>query len=95
MQLTRARVIQFLSVLIVDAIVLFLAALVAPGFNISTMLSAIALVLVLSIIQGVVWWLLINFFAHLPAILFPILTFLLVGAAITFFGNYIPGIQVN
>lgn len=95
MQLTRARIIQFLSIVIVDAIVLFLTALVAPGFAINSFASAIGIVIAVSIIQAVVWWLFINFFAHLPAILFPILTFLLVGAAVTFFGNYIPGITIN
>jgi len=95
MQLTRARIIQFLSIVIVDAIVLFLTALVAPGFAINSFAAAILIVIAVSIIQAVVWWLFINFFAHLPAILFPILTFLLVGAAITFFGNKIPGITIN
>lgn len=95
MQLSRGRIIQILSVAIVDAIVLFLLALLAPGIQITTFASAIALVVAVSIIQGVIWWLFINFFAHLPAILFPILTFLLTGAAVTFFGNYLPGVQID
>lgn len=95
MQLSRGRIIQILSVVIVDSIVLFLMGLVSPGITITTFASAIALVVVVSIIQGVVWWLFINFFAHLPAILFPILTFLLTGAAVTFFGDYIPGVQLD
>lgn len=95
MQLTRARIIQFLSVLIVDAIVLFIVARVAPGFSINSLGSAILIVIAVSVIQAVVWWLFINFFAHLPAILFPILTFLLIGAAVMFFGDRIPGITID
>lgn len=94
-QLTRARIIQFLSIVIVDAIVLFLAAIVAPGFSINSFGAAILLVIAVSIIQAIVWWLFINFFAHLPTIFFPILTFLMVGVAITFFGNRLPGITID
>ena len=94
MQLTRARIIQFLSVTIIDALVLFLWARLSPNVEINRLVDAFVLVIVISIIQGVVWWLFINFFAHLPAILFPILTFLLVGIAVTFFGNRLPGISI-
>ncbi len=95
MQLTRARIIQFLSIVIVDAIVLMILSLISPGVQITHFWSAIGLVIAISIIQAVVWWLFINFFAHLPAILFPILTFVLIGGAISFFGNYIPGIEID
>lgn len=95
MQLSRGRIIQILSVAIVDAIVLFLLASFAPGVQITTFASAIGMVIAVSIIQAVIWWVFINFLAHLPAILFPILTFVLTGFAITFFGNYIPGVIID
>lgn len=95
MKLSRSRIIQFLSVVIVDAIVLFLLSLLAPGIAITTFASAIVMVIGVSIIQGIVWWLFINFFAHLPAILFPVLTFVLTGIGVTLFGNYIPGVQID
>src|SRR6187399_1966091 len=95
MPLTRARIIQVLSVVVVDAVVLFLLALLMPGVAINTFASAVVLVIAVSVIQAVVWWLFINLFAHLPAILFPILTFVLIGGAISFFGKYIPGITID
>ena len=46
-------------------------------------------------VETAVWWLFIEFFAHLPVILYPILTFLLTGAGVVFFGNYVPGVHIQ
>lgn len=95
MKISRARVIQFLSVLIVQSLALLFLAYFSPGVTISSFWSAVAIALVLAVLQAGVWWLFINFFANLPALLFPFLTFILMGVATLFVANYIPGVTIN
>lgn len=95
MKVSRARVFQFLTVLIVQALALLLFSYISPGVSISTFAGAVAVALVLGVLQAAVWWLFINFFANLPALLFPFLTFILMGVATLFVANYIPGVTIN
>lgn len=95
MKISRARVVQFLTVLIVQSLALLLLAYISPGINIDRFASAVAVALVLGVLQAGVWWLFINFFAHLPALLFPFLTFILMGIATLFVANYIPGVTID
>ncbi|MCG3141959.1 MAG: hypothetical protein HDKAJFGB_03319 [Anaerolineae bacterium] len=95
MKLSRARVIQFLTVLVAQALALLFFAYFSPYVQISSFMSAVAFALILAVLQAAVWWLFINFLAHLPALLFPLLTFILMGVATLFVANYIPGVTIN
>lgn len=95
MQISRAHVIQSLTVLIAQALSLLLLAYISPGVKIATFGSAALVALGLAVLQAGVWWLFINFFAQLPALLFPFLTFLLIGIATLFVANHIPGVMID
>ncbi len=56
MQLSRARVIQIVAVLVVQALTVFVLALLMPGVQIDRLASALLLVIVVSISQAVFWF---------------------------------------
>lgn len=95
MKLTRARIVQLISLTLVQAIVLMLLAFKTPNVTITYFWAAIAVVILVSVVESLVWWVFIEFFAHLPIFLYPLLTFLLTGFGIAFAGNHIPGVEIN
>lgn len=95
MNLSRARIVQFVSLLLAQSIALLVLAHLTPGVAINSLWSAIAAIIAISLIESVVWWLFIEFFAKLPVILYPLLTFVLTGLGIYFLGNYIPGMTIT
>lgn len=94
MKISRKRIIQVISVLVVQAITLILLQIFLPGIQIDSFWSAVGAALAYTIAQVVFWYVFIEFFAHLPAILYPILTFVLSGASVLIAGNLIPGIKI-
>ena len=95
MENKRLRIVQVVSILIVQAIALLILEVFLPGIEITSFLSAIGAALAYTIAQVVFWLLFIEFFAHLPTILYPIMTFVLSGAAVMITGNLIPGISID
>ncbi len=79
MKITRARILQILAVLIVDAITLVVLELFLSGLQVNTFMSAIAAAIAYAISQAVFWFIFIQFLTWLPAILYPILTFVVSG----------------
>jgi hypothetical protein len=64
------------------------------GLQIGSFWSAVGAALAYMVAQAVFVLLFIQFFAHLPVILYPVLTFFLSGAAVLIAGNLIPGITI-
>jgi uncharacterized membrane protein YvlD (DUF360 family) len=95
MKITRRRFFQILSILVIQALTLIILQAFLPGIQIASFWSAIGAALAYTIAQVAFWWLFIEFFAHLPAILYPIMTFVLSGAAVLIAGNLIPGISID
>ena len=95
MKITRRRVVQVILILVVQALALILLQAFLPGIRIDSFWSAIGAALAYMIAQAVFVLLFIGFFAHLPAILYPILTFVLSGAAVLIAGNLVPGISID
>ncbi len=92
--LNRKRITQFLLLLVVQTLAL-IAVSVLPGITVHTLWGAVALVIAVALIQSLIWWFFIEFFARLPTIFYPFLTFILTGAMVLFFGNLLPGIEIN
>lgn len=90
----RARIIQFISIVVVQAITLGLLAWWLPGLQIVSVVSALVVAVVFIAVQAVFWWAFITFFAWLPAWLYPIVTFILSGLLIVVAGNFVPGITI-
>ena len=63
----RARIIQFTSIVVVQAITLGLLAWWLPGLQIDHVTSALVVAVVFIAVQAVFWWTFITFFAWLPA----------------------------
>ena len=95
MKNTRRRIMQVVAILIVQAITLLILQAFLPGIQIASLWSAIGAALAYSLAQVAFWWLFIEFFANLPVILYPIMTFVLSGAAVMIAGNLIPGISID
>ena len=91
----RRSIIHIVAIIIVEALVISLFPLILPGLLIESFLSAVFLGIVLVFAQAFFWWLFIRFFAWLPAWLYPIITFILVGLVVTIAGNFVPGVEIE
>jgi hypothetical protein len=94
MKLTNRRIFQAITVLVVQAIALIILQIFLGGLQIGSFWSAVGAALAYMVAQAVFVLLFIQFFAHLPVILYPVLTFFLSGAAVLIAGNLIPGITI-
>lgn len=95
MQLSRARVIQLVTVFAVQLLALIVLAWLLPGFKIYSIGAAVGVLIAYSISQAAIWLIFINLLSWLPTILYPILTFALTGATVAFTGNFVPGIEIT
>ena len=89
------RTVQVVSILVVQAITLLILQASLEGLQIDSFWSAIWAALAYMLAQIVFMLLFIWFFAYLPSILYPILTFVLSGAAVLVIGNLVPGINID
>ena len=95
MNIIIRRIIQVVSILVVQAITLLLLDAFLDGLQIESFWSAIGAALAYMIAQVVFTLVFISILAHLPAILYPILTFVLSGGAVLIAGNLVPGITID
>lgn len=95
MKLSRAHIIQTVIIFVVQSVVLIGVAYLAPGIEIDQFRDALLFAIVLSIASAIGWWLFIQYLGHLPAILYPIIMFVVGGWFVAFLGNLIPGITVT
>jgi len=80
---------------VVQAITLILLQAVLDGLHIDSFWAAIWAALAYMLAQVTFALVFIGFFAYLPAILYPILTFVLSGVAVLIAGNLVPGITID
>jgi len=95
MKISRARVVQLIANLIIHSITLFLLQFLLSGVQVDSFRSAVAAALAYSIAQAAFWFVFIEFFAWLPPILYPILTFVLNGFAVYIVINWLPGVTID
>ena len=95
MKITRARLIQLVSVFIVHLITLFFLERFLSGFNADSLRSLMVFTILLAVAQAAFWWVFINLISWLPVWLYPVLTFLLNGFFIFLVGNQIRGIEID
>ncbi len=95
MKITRARIIQVLSVFVVHVITLFILQRTLSGFQAVSLRSLVVFTIAMGITQSVFWWVFINFLAWLPSWLYPILTFILNGVVVLVIGNRVNGITID
>ncbi len=95
MKLTSARIIQIITVLVIQAITLVLLELFLPGIRIASFAAAVGAAIAYSIAQALFWLVFIEFFAWLPVILYPLLTLVLSGASVAVVSNLVPGISID
>jgi len=94
MKLTRGRIVQTISVFLVQMLTLFILPYFLSGFTYDSLRSLFVLTIVLAITQSLFWWVFIYLFSWLPVWLFPILTFLLNGALFFRIGDLVKGIYI-
>ena len=90
----KKQFIQYFSILIVQFVTLLLLSRVR-GLQIQSLTAAIGIAAVYLLALVIFWWLFINFFAYLPAWLYPLTTFILSGGLMMLLGNLIPGILIT
>ena len=95
MKFTSRRIVQVVSILVVQAITLLILQSLLDGLQIDSFWAAVGAALAYTIAQIAFTLIFIGFFAHLPAILYPILTFLLSGVSVLIVGNLVPGITID
>ena len=91
----RARIIQIITIIIVQAITMILLQLFLPGLQIDSLVSALVLAGTLILAQAVYWWIFVNFLAWLPVWLYPLVTFILSGAGVLLVGNFFQGVTID
>lgn len=84
---------QYLTILIVQVITLLLLSRVR-GLEIQSLTAAMGIALAYVLALVIYWWSFINFFSHLPAWLYPLVTFVLSGGILMVLGNLVPGIII-
>src|SRR5512137_831515 len=94
MKLTRARIVQIISMFVVQFITLWLLSFVLSGFTYDSLRALFVLTIALAIAQSLFWWIFIYLFSWLPVWLFPILTFLVNGAVFWRVGNLVAGVEI-
>lgn len=82
MKLKRARIIQIISILVIQGLVLIALQALLPGLRITSFWSALGAALGYSIAQAVFWYVFIEFLSLLPEILYLFFTFVLSGVAV-------------
>jgi len=95
MKITRARLIQVISVFVVHMITLYILQRVMSGFQAESLRSLVVITIALSIAQSAFWWVFINFFAWLPSWLYPLLTFALNGLLVYVIGNLVRDVTID
>jgi uncharacterized membrane protein YvlD (DUF360 family) len=95
MILSRARIVQIVSVLVVQALTLIVLQAFLPGIRITSFWSAIGAAIGYTIAQAIFWFVFIEFLSWLPVFFYPILTFVLSGVAVALIGNVVPGISID
>ncbi len=90
----RKRTVQTVSMLIVQAIVLFIVGRLLSGFQLSGWKALLVITMGFALAQGLFWWVFIRFFSWLPIWLYPVMTFVADVALLYGFGKLIPGITI-
>lgn len=86
---SRARIVQFVSLVVVQALALMVVLWFFPFGDELDLGQAVLVVLVVSGAQAVFWYIFINFLSWLPVIIYPIATFLVTGAVVALFLNFV------
>ena len=89
------RVVQAVSILVVQAITLLLLQSFLDGLQIESFWSALGAALAYMLAQAIFGLIFVEFLARLPIILYPILTFILSSIAVLIAGNLVPGISIE
>jgi uncharacterized membrane protein YvlD (DUF360 family) len=90
------RIIQAVSILVVQGLTLLLLQRFLPGLHVDSLLTGMLAALGFTLAQAIFWLVFIHFFSWLPVILYPIFTFLLTGMAVMFvFGDLLPGVAID
>ncbi len=89
-----ARVVQSLIVFVVEAITILIVAYIAPNIVVDSFWAALLFAIVLSIASAIGWWLFIQFVGRVPAILYPLIMFIIAPLLIRVLGGLIPGIHI-
>ena len=95
MKITRARLVQIISVFVVHVITLFILQKWMEGFNADGLASLAVFSIALGAAQAAFWWAFIYVFSWLPGWLYPILTFVLNGLLVMVVGNLIKGTLIG
>ena len=90
----RKLIAQILIIAVVEVLALIILQALLPGLAITRVVSALALAGVFILSQIIMWWVFVTLFSWLPVILYPLLTFVLSGIAVVFFGDLIPGVSI-
>ncbi len=90
-----ARAVQTIIVFVVEAITILIVAYLSPNVTVGSFWAALAFAIVLSIAGAIGWWLFIQFVGRVPAILYPIIMFIIAPLLIMIIGDKIPGISIG
>ncbi|MFN8484189.1 MAG: phage holin family protein [Anaerolineae bacterium] len=94
MKRLRVRVVQSAIVFVVEAITILILAYFAPNIEVDSFWSALVFAVILSAVSSLGWWLFIQFIGRLPAVLYPIIMFVVAPILVKVFGDLIPGIHI-
>lgn len=89
MSWSRARIVQFVSLIVIQALAVMLILWLLPFTKELDLWEAIVVVVIVSFAQAAFWYIFINFFSWLPVIVYPLATFLLTGALVALLLNLV------
>ncbi len=90
----RKRTIQFVSITLINAAVLYSIAVSSDELKIQSIGAAVGVAAVFITSQLLFWWLFADFFSYLPVLFYPLITLVMAGGIFMILGNLIPGVLI-
>jgi hypothetical protein len=89
------RLLQIIFMGVAHIMVLIMMPRLLPGFNYTSLLALVTMIIGLALAQSGFWWLFVNFFSRLPILLYPLMTTFLNPFFIFLLGRFLPGIVIQ
>jgi uncharacterized membrane protein YvlD (DUF360 family) len=94
-KLSRARIVQVVSLFVVQVIALFIMHTLMSGFQADSLRALVIMALFVGVTKSVLWWVFVEVLSWLPVWLYPILTFVVNGLVVLLVGNRVNGIEIT
>ena len=95
MNINLRRLAGAATLVVIQALALLVLTWLLPGLRMEGLVAAIVVIILMPLAQSAVWFVFVQVGARLHPVLYPILTFALVGIIVYLLGQILPGFEVD